>query len=614
MRHIHCSCVRDEKEKSASRHVVSVSSILLQDGLEIQELPILVRLLDTGVVPLTNYTFTGEMVKPMTVEDENFQQMLQKCASVKEVFKLLEIPSELVTGYSASAALCRMCELQKMNTDWDNIHSFIRYAVLKELNDTVKRDVTLLTNETLFSLLSCYMNIIDNFGEGTMSFVCGEIEKRIVEERLTIKELCRANNILHSNPRGDKDLISSIWAHIANHYYEIKEVDMPLVLGSLPHSHKYLLKALGRQLHKYWWKMTALQVTTILTSLVKLNSLQVSIMTDVAHWYFLNIHQLKDDDLMPVVAAFIHFRFSNPKFTTALERFVVAREERLAPDLLGLIMEYCRSRRYFSPVILDAAGRHFVQFGQSYSALQMFTVLRPFGQLNYLPRDSHKLLVQTERMLEERFFDFHPSHLAELLCSFAFLEKVPLNFVKKVLTPSYLSKVKSMSDQLQAGVWLEMLQSAVKLDTRGVRIPFMYKLHTTSVWRDNRLWMIHQKLEETLAEILGSSVARMRMFAIGTIYPIDAEIHLDDDGKPVTVSYQSGQAPLAKTRLAVLIMTPDHYCVNSGHLLGEFSMRYRHLRKLGYTVIEVYSAEMHPMTQAERQSYVQEKLKKWLSA
>ena len=40
-------------------------------------------------------------------------------------------------------------------------------------------------------------------------------------------------------------------------------------------------------------------------------------------------------------------------------------------------------------------------------------------------------------------------------------------------------------------------------------------------------------------------------------------------------------------RLAILIMAVDHYCVNSGHLLGEYAMRRRHLRKLGYTVVEV---------------------------
>lgn len=420
-----------------------MSSILQQDGLEIQELPILVRLLDKGINPLTNHTYTGELIRPMTAEDENFQYLLQQCAEVKDVFKLLEIPSERVNGYSASAALHRMCELQKMNSNWDDLHSFIRTAVMNELNDTVRKDVGILSDETLVSLVACYMNT-ESFGQECMSAVNGEIEKRIVEEQFTIEELCSLSRLLHASGRGDRDLINSIWVHIGNHYRDVREETVALVLAGLPASHRYMLKALGRQVHRFWWKMKAEEAVSSLSSLVQCNYLQVSIMSDLAHWLFLNVHHVSQEGLMQFVAAFIHFRFSDSNLTTALERYVGAKGGQLNSDLLGLVMEYCRTRRYFSPVILDTAARHFEQFGHTYSALQMFTILRPFGQLNYIPKDGHDFLLQTERMLEERFADFHPAQLSELLCSFAFVEKVPLNFVQKVLTPSFLSKVQGM--------------------------------------------------------------------------------------------------------------------------------------------------------------------------
>ena len=426
------------------RNVVSVSSILLQDGLEIQELPILVRLLDKGMVPLTNHTYTGEQIRAMTAEDENFEYLLQQCVAVQDVFKLLEIPSERVNGYSASAALLRMWELQKMNSDWGDLHSFIRTAVMNELNDTVSRDIAKLSNETLISLVACYMHM-ESFGQECMSAINGEIEKRMVEELFSIEQLLSINSLLHTSERGDKDLIKSIWVYIGNHYHDVKEDNIAGVLAWLPPSHKYLLKVLGRQLHKVWWKMKAEDTVSCLSSLVQLNTLQVSMMTDFAHWLFLNIHQVSEDGLMQFVAAFIHFRFSDPNFTTALERYVGVRGDQLNTSLLGLIMEYCRTRRYFSPAIMDVAARHFEQLGHTYSALQVFTVLRPFGQLNYIPKDSHNFLLQTEKILAQQFSDFEPAHLSELLCSFAFIEKIPLNFVHRVLTPSFLSKVK--------GVW-----------------------------------------------------------------------------------------------------------------------------------------------------------------
>ncbi|XP_076455547.1 FAST kinase domain-containing protein 3, mitochondrial-like [Babylonia areolata] len=596
----------------AGRNVVSVSSILLQDGLEIQELPILVRLLDKGALPLASHTYPGEHVRPMSAEDQDFHFLLQQCLSVRDVFKLLEIPSERVTGYSASAALQRLCELQKMNADWDDLHSFIRTAVMKELNDTVRKDVGQLSNETLVSLVSCYMNM-DSFGQECLSAINGEIEKRMVEEQFSIENLCAVSKLLHISGKGDRDLINSIWVHIANHYQDVDERCMARVLESLPPSHRYVLKVLGRQVQRVWWKMKEEDAVACLNALVQHNSLQVSIMTHFSHWLFLNIHTVSERNLMQFVAAFIHFRFSDAKFITAVERYVGAGGEKLSANLLGLVMEYCRMRRYFSPTILDAAARHFVQHGHSYSALQMFTILRPFGQLNYLPKDSHQFLLQTERMLKQRFDDFHPAHLAELLCSFAFVEKIPLNFVQKVLTPSFLSRVKGLDRSDEVGVWLEMLQSAVKLETRGVRVPYLYKKQCGTEWKDERMWMLQSKLEETLGRMFSRLAVKAHTFAPNTVYIIDAEMHLSEEGRPVAVNYQGGQvSPQVATRLAMLIMGVDHYCVNSGHLMGKFAMRRRHLRKLGYTVVEVFDAEFLPLTRPQREQYIADKLRKWV--
>ena len=44
---------------------------------------------------------------------------------------------------------------------------------------------------------------------------------------------------------------------------------------------------------------------------------------------------------------------------------------------------------------------------------------------------------------------------------------------------------------------------------------------------------------------------------------------------------------LSACRLALVGVMPEHYCVNSRHLLGEQQMKLRHLAKLGYTVVTV---------------------------
>lgn len=424
-----------------SRKIISVSTIFQQDGLDIQELPILIRILDKNTNPLINYSYPGELIRPMTSEDMSFQYMAQECTSVRDVFRLLEIPSEKVTGYSAAAALQRMAELQKMNKDWDDLHSFIRTAVMNELFESVRRDAAQLTNGTLISLVSCYLRA-ENFSESCKEAISCEIEKRIVEEQLELAELCHLSNLLLSSNQSDQDMLNSIWVYIGNHFADISEENISLVLSSLPASHKYLLKVFGKQFHKFWWKMKSMEVVSYLSSLVKLNVFQVITMTDCARWLFLNIHQVTEDELKKFVAAFVHFQCSDAHLVKALERYIPAKGNSIDTDLLGLALEYCRSRRYFSPTILDAAAEHFCVNREKYSPLQMFTILRPFGQLNYLPKNVFDFLVYSEQMLMKYFNNFDTAQLIELLCSFAFVERIPLNFVQRVLTTSFLRKVK----------------------------------------------------------------------------------------------------------------------------------------------------------------------------
>jgi len=46
---------------------------------------------------------------------------------------------------------------------------------------------------------------------------------------------------------------------------------------------------------------------------------------------------------------------------------------------------------------------------------------------------------------------------------------------------------------------------------------------------------------------------------------------------------------ICDARIALLLLMPEHYCANVPQLLGEYAMKQRHMRKLGYSVISVSS-------------------------
>lgn len=63
-------------------------------------------------------------------------------------------------------------------------------------------------------------------------------------------------------------------------------------------------------------------------------------------------------------------------------------------NVVAMCVEYCRTTKYLSPIVMDTAADHFTQHGMSYEPLQLFAVLRVFGHLNYLPADSAAFLKQ----------------------------------------------------------------------------------------------------------------------------------------------------------------------------------------------------------------------------
>lgn len=169
---------RQYSNKNYKNRTLSLSSILLQDGLDFTELPIFIRKLDPSCFPHENNQFVPT-VKKMTKDEKLFREQLHICSSVKEVFCHLEVPSDVITGYTAAFALQKICYLQNSQNEEEGIDSFIQTAVMNELYEIVKKEVTTLSNETLFCLFKCTFQSV-NAIIGSNEFLFEEIENELV--------------------------------------------------------------------------------------------------------------------------------------------------------------------------------------------------------------------------------------------------------------------------------------------------------------------------------------------------------------------------------------------------------------------------------------------------
>ncbi|XP_038958789.1 FAST kinase domain-containing protein 3, mitochondrial isoform X3 [Rattus norvegicus] len=108
-----------------------------------------------------------------------------------------------------------------------------------------------------------------------------------------------------------------------------------------------------------------------------------------------------------------------------------------------------------------------------------------------------------------------------------------------------------------------------------------------------------------LIDLLGSRLYFASKVLTPYYYTIDVEIKLDEDGfvLPFTVDED------VHTRVALCIDGPQRFCLGSKHLLGKEAIKQRHLRLLGYQVVQVPYHELELLTsRLELVDYLQRKL------
>ncbi|CAH1774341.1 unnamed protein product [Owenia fusiformis] len=571
--------------------ILSKSIVFCQDGVEIREIPILVRRTDKYDFPVINYMGTGSVddIQKISEHDNFFKERLQACRSATQVFKMLEIPSDQVTACSAAFALERLCQLQ--NATYEDIDSFVTTAVLNELCDTVVKDIHSLKNVELINLVKCHLKS-GNFSEIHSTLIDEETEKRLGDKMFGITEVCSLIDTLMTHPKGDKEIADNALIHIGNRTKEIDETniaDVYKALSKVSPLKKYMSKLLVKQLLLCWWKISPKDMTSIVSNLTQMKYCAGSELVMVGKWVLLNIHNIKQNEMTYFVAAYRHFKMGNANFMRALERYIPAKITSLDSTLIALTMDYCKECRYVSPKIFNCISSHFVQYSHRFSVDQMAMLLYPYGYLNYLPPNANELFQKIEERLNGEFNQFSPESIVELLCSFAFSGRYAINFVRQVFTPHFVAQLHRISDKktrLHAFRSLDLFQSAVLLEAHKVRLPILVLDATKKLPYLEASYYQNccREIAADLRKLLGEDNFAWWSFVNKARQHIDFEIKLDNNKYPMHKTTPSEQID---QKIAVIVQVPDYYCVNSKELLGEHAMKLRHLKKLGYKVMEI---------------------------
>jgi Xaa-Pro dipeptidase len=644
--------------KCDKRDDLGHTTIIMQDGLDIQELPTIVRKVkDVGTVCLHNcymanaggakdegtvhsHTVIPSQEKdkgsgPMPhvyndIESTEIMEGFNRCFTAKGVFLLLEtIPDDEVNPLVAFYALKKIIELENnqqyrnavVRSGEDTSENFTRTAVFNRLINIIASGP-----ESYIILDALKIVCREMVGNGSSVYrdkLCDEILVRVTDGMFDVTHVCEIVRVLGSCMNAEKSTenVDKLWVGLVDKEKEITEKNVMEVFRILPflaQSRKTVFGLLERRSRHVWWRLPGNAVAEILSILFEVKVFSPRMMAILSSWTNTNIHTVSEDDLLEIVRGFYALDYVDPGITKSLERYVKAKASKIKnAAVLAAIMDYCGRFRLRSEPILKGCERYFIEHGQNLSPLLIKAMFAPFGVLNFQPSDSLKFWHVLESILDEKFVQFRPDDAIDVLLTCVYLGKFPLNFVQKIFNPYFLDRLHSYRDVnvlKQMRSKLKLFDTAMTLECAQYRGPMLPRDHSAkSLWQDGRINRMINYISEPLANIIGghdriSSSVILPHLPTASLYVIDIMLHPSGMGGS-TIRFNLRRE--GNIYVAVLIHVPEHYCASSTQLIGPQLMRKRHFRRLGMKVVELQydrlaKLRVHPKSLEE---YLVEKLK-----
>ncbi|XP_021925496.1 FAST kinase domain-containing protein 3, mitochondrial isoform X1 [Zootermopsis nevadensis] len=656
---VSCLSKSEAVSKCGKRDDLGQTTIIMQDGLDIQELPAIVRKVkDVGLVSLQNClsstnsdyaknegricSHTPNISKERNENSENVTHVdndtetteiiegFNRCFTTKGLFLLLEtIPDEEVIPLVAFYALKKLIELEN-NYEYRNAsvrngeeftENFTRTAVFSRLINTIASG-----SESTIILDTLKVLSREMFGSNSSMYrdkLCDEILVRVTDGKFDVVQVCEIVRMLASfmDAKNNAENVDKLWVGLLDKEKEITEKNIMEVFRILPilkQSRKMVFSLLERKSRVVWWRLHGSAVAEILSIILEVKLFSPQMMVILSRWTNTNIHAVSEDDLLEIVRGFCALDYVDSGIAKALERYVKAKSSKVKnAAVLAAIMDYCGRFRLRSEPILKGCEGYIIEHGQNLSPVTIKAMFAPFGILNFQPSDSLKFWYALESILDEKFVQFRPEDAIDVLLTCVYLGKFPLNFVQKIFNPYFLDRLHSYRDvnilrQLRAK--LKLFDTAMTLECSQYRGPMLPRDHSAnSLWQDGRIHRMINYISEPLADITGgiemltTSVVLPHLPTL-ELYVIDIMLHPSGMGGS-TIRFNLRHD--CKVYVAVLIHVPEHYCAGGTELIGPQLMRKRHFRRLGMKVAELQydkltKLRVHPRT---LQEYLIERLK-----
>lgn len=578
----------------SEKNVLGQTTILVQQGCDIQELPVIMRKIDHDdmVALCSNASSVNDIVArrgggdaPIinsTTDPDVVIKQLNECVSTKGVLSVIdEIPEAELTPDVAIVAFETIVHLG----------SLIEMRNLEDSNEIYGKILDCIARKGDTKLLVDVLTSSVDLTK-TVERICNELLMRNSDGMLGVVEICEiVKKFVECRQQQGAE---KFWSGLSDQEKHINESNIKFIYQILPIlkvSRRMVVGVVERKITSVFWRLSSEAVTDILKALIESKQSPYRTMQAITRWLNTNIHAVSESDLESIVQCFTVLKYSDAQIEKALERYIKTKGIKIQnQSLVSTILAHCASFRIRSPHIMNGCSEYFITHADDIKPEYLKPIFCPFGLLDYQPINSIKFWQTFENFLHLNFDKISARDVVDIVLSCVYLEKYPVNFVQRIFNPYFLDALHSttpLNEHPKLRSDLKLFDTAMSIECNDYNGPMLPRDNSAkSIWQDGRVKRIVQNLTDQW-EIISGGLDKFtkctvhQQLPLNSLYLIDLLIHPAGMGRLWGFNTHTDR----NLHIATIIHLPEHYDTNEQHLTGPQSMRIRHFRRLGLKVV-----------------------------
>lgn len=633
--------------KTHRRHGLGQAVILVQQGVEIQELPIIVRrygqneiaafgsnklslstaglhnqannentittnasgsataaaAADQSTAHISSPNSTNVVINPVT-DCDTIIKLLEKCETGENILQIIaSLPEHELEQDTLVFALEKILRIEPMQV----LKTFeVSNDQYRQLLDCFCRvcDTTILLNilKQLQSML--YMN-------QSIDQICDEILIRNADGCLNVMEICEAVNRFVECQRYNG--AEKFWAGLSDADKDINVNNIKFIFEILPKlkvSRRMVVGILDKRIVEVFPLLRPDAVNDIMEAMkeCRIGGHTNCTLKAITRWLNVNIHAVNETYLEQIVHCLTALNYSDSDLESAIERYMKAKAMKIkSQTLIVEILKHVNTFRLLNSYILNGCSEFYIKEAENIDPGYLRDIVCPFGRLYFQPLSTSKFWETTENYLNNNFNQIPSAHIVDILLATVYLKLFPVNFIDRVFNRQFMHLLHSSTSINVLPLVrekLKLLDTALTLECNEYQGPLLPRqVSGIQVIIDNRIKRIINDNLDIITLIAGdttsySTLTVPQQLPYCNLYTIDILFH------PSGLSLLNYSKTKDRNVLvAALIHLPEHYDASGTYLIGEQQMRIRHLRHIGLKVVSLQYTSLTKLSMHRKELY-----------